>query len=88
MTGWWSSSGPCSIHDPAAALEYARRLSVLADELAPELRIVMRVYCEKPRTTIGWKGLISDPHLDGSSLLLKILALGLPTGCEFLDPRR
>jgi 3-deoxy-7-phosphoheptulonate synthase len=89
--------GPCSIHDPAAALEYARRLSALADELAPELRLVMRVYCEKPRTTVGWKGLIHDPHLDGSGavnhglsvareLLLEILALGLPAGCEFLDP--
>jgi 3-deoxy-7-phosphoheptulonate synthase len=89
--------GPCSIHDPAAAVEYARRLAVLADELERELRIVMRVYCEKPRTTVGWKGLIHDPHLDGSGavndgllvareLLLKILALGLPAGCEFLDP--
>ncbi len=89
--------GPCSIHDPAAALDYARRLRELADELAQDLRIVMRVYFEKPRTTVGWKGLINDPHLDGSyavnaglhlarRLLLDIIALGLPAGCEFLDP--
>ncbi len=89
--------GPCSIHDPAAALDYARRLRELADALAQDLRIVMRVYFEKPRTTVGWKGLINDPHLDGSyavnaglhlarRLLLDILALGLPAGCEFLDP--
>src|SRR5262249_41138311 len=58
--------GPCSIHDPGAALDYARRLAPLADELAGDLRIVMRVYFEKPRTTVGWKGLINDPHLDGS----------------------
>jgi 3-deoxy-7-phosphoheptulonate synthase len=89
--------GPCSIHDPDAALAYARRLAPLADELAGDLRIVMRVYFEKPRTTVGWKGLINDPHLDGSfavndglhlarQLLLQVVALGLPAGCEFLDP--
>jgi 3-deoxy-7-phosphoheptulonate synthase len=89
--------GPCSIHDPGAALDYARRLAPLAAELAGELRIVMRVYFEKPRTTVGWKGLINDPHLDGSfavndglhlarQLLLDVVALGLPAGCEFLDP--
>ncbi|HKB24783.1 MAG TPA: 3-deoxy-7-phosphoheptulonate synthase, partial [Methylomirabilota bacterium] len=89
--------GPCSIHDPVAALEYARRLEALADELAEDLRIVMRVYFEKPRTTVGWKGLINDPHLDGSfaineglrlarRLLLDLVELGLPSGCEFLDP--
>jgi len=89
--------GPCSVHDCAAALEYALRLAVLAERVAPDLRIVMRVYFEKPRTTVGWKGLINDPHLDGSfavndglrlarRLLLDITALGLPAGCEFLDP--
>jgi 3-deoxy-7-phosphoheptulonate synthase len=89
--------GPCSIHDPAAALDYARRLKDLAHELVSDLYIVMRVYYEKPRTTVGWKGLINDPHLDGSfavndglhiarRLLLEIIALGLPAGCEFLDP--
>jgi 3-deoxy-7-phosphoheptulonate synthase len=89
--------GPCSIHDPAAGLEYARRLTTLATELAADLRIVMRVYFEKPRTTVGWKGLINDPHLDGSfaineglrlarRLLLDLVELGLPAGCEFLDP--
>jgi len=89
--------GPCSIHDPEAALEYARRLAPLAEELAGELVIVMRVYFEKPRTTVGWKGLVNDPHLDGSfavneglylarALLLDVIALGLPAGCEFLDP--
>src|SRR5215203_540704 len=89
--------GPCSIHDPGAALDYARRLAPLADELAGELRIVMRVYFEKPRTTVGWKGLVNDPHLDESfavndglhlarQLLLDVVALGLPAGCEFLDP--
>ena len=89
--------GPCSVHDCAAALEYAQRLAVLADRLADDLRIVMRVYFEKPRTTIGWKGLINDPNLDGSyavnqglrlarRLLLDITRLGLPAGCEFLDP--
>jgi 3-deoxy-7-phosphoheptulonate synthase len=89
--------GPCSVHDPSAALVYARRLTELARELARDLRIVMRVYFEKPRTTVGWRGLINDPHLDGSyavndglrlarRLLLDVVALGLPTGCEFLDP--
>jgi 3-deoxy-7-phosphoheptulonate synthase len=89
--------GPCSIHDCAAALDYAHRLTALADELAADLCIVMRVYFEKPRTTVGWKGLINDPHLDGSfiineglhiarRLLLDLVALGLPAGCEFLDP--
>jgi 3-deoxy-7-phosphoheptulonate synthase len=89
--------GPCSIHDPAAGGEYARRLKGLADELAADLRLVMRVYFEKPRTTVGWKGLINDPHLDGSfainvglrrarRFLLDLAELGLPAGCEFLDP--
>src|SRR5881296_4372550 len=89
--------GPCSIHDPVAGLDYARRLKKLADELGHDLRIVMRVYFEKPRTTVGWKGLINDPHLDGSfaineglrlarRLLLDLVELGLPSGSEFLDP--
>jgi len=89
--------GPCSIHDPEAALDYAQRLRGLADELAADLRIVMRVYFEKPRTTVGWKGLINDPTLDGSfainaglrvgrRVLLDLAELGLPAGCEFLDP--
>src|SRR5207244_6617632 len=89
--------GPCSVHDPAAAGEYARRLKTLSDELAADLRIVMRVYFEKPRTTVGWKGLINDPRLDGSfvineglrlarRLLLDLVELGIPAGCEFLDP--
>ena len=89
--------GPCSIHDPEAALEYARKLAVLSREVADRYYIVMRVYFEKPRTTIGWKGLINDPHLDDScdmahgialarKLLLDIVDLGLPTGTEFLDP--
>ena len=89
--------GPCSIHDPEAGLDYARRLRKLADELAADLRIVMRVYFEKPRTTVGWKGLINDPNLDGSfsineglrlgrRLLLDLAEMGLPAGCEFLDP--
>ncbi|MGQ9686058.1 MAG: 3-deoxy-7-phosphoheptulonate synthase AroG [Thiobacillaceae bacterium] len=88
--------GPCSIHDPAAAIDYARKLKQLADELAHDLVIVMRVYFEKPRTTVGWKGLINDPHLDESfdineglrlarKLLLDINELGLPCGTEFLD---
>lgn len=88
--------GPCSIHDPAAALDYAKRLKALADELAHDLVVVMRVYFEKPRTTVGWKGLINDPHLDESfdineglrlarKLLLDINELGLPCGTEFLD---
>ena len=88
--------GPCSIHDPAAAREYARRLAGEHARLAGELEIVMRVYFEKPRTTVGWKGLINDPDLDGSfrinhglrlarELLLEINELGLPAGCEYLD---
>ncbi|MDB6113814.1 MAG: aroG, partial [Lacunisphaera sp.] len=88
--------GPCSIHDPAAALVYARRLKPVADRLARDLLVVMRVYFEKPRTTVGWKGLINDPHLDGSfqvntglrlarRLMLDINAAGLPIGTEFLD---
>lgn len=88
--------GPCSIHDPRAALEYATRLAPLRRELGDALEIVMRVYFEKPRTTVGWKGLINDPDLDGSfridkglriarSLLRDINALGVPAGCEFLD---
>ncbi len=89
--------GPCSIHDPVAAIDYARRLRRLADEHARELFIVMRVYFEKPRTTVGWKGLINDPRLDGTfaineglrlarRLLVDLADLGLPAGCEFLDP--
>ena len=89
--------GPCSIHDPEAALDYARRLNVARVELADQLEIVMRVYFEKPRTTVGWKGLINDPHLDGSDriedglpmarrLLVDINQLGLPAATEFLDP--
>ncbi|MDO9092145.1 MAG: 3-deoxy-7-phosphoheptulonate synthase [Rubrivivax sp.] len=88
--------GPCSIHDPAAALEYARRLKPLRDRHAGELEIVMRVYFEKPRTTVGWKGLINDPYLDESyriheglriarQLLVDINRLGMPAGSEFLD---
>jgi 3-deoxy-7-phosphoheptulonate synthase len=89
--------GPCSIHDHQSALEYATRLSRLQQEVADRMEIVMRVYFEKPRTTIGWKGLINDPHLDGSQdieaglkiarkLLLEIAGLGLPAATEFLDP--
>jgi len=89
--------GPCSVHDPDAALEYARRLSGRAAELGEDLLIAMRVYFEKPRTTTGWKGLINDPQLDGSRdvnvglhtarrLLLDVTDLGLAIGCEFLDP--
>jgi 3-deoxy-7-phosphoheptulonate synthase len=89
--------GPCSIHDPEAALEYAGRLARLADEHRDDLCVVMRVYFEKPRTTVGWKGLINDPGLDGSfaineglrtarRFLLDVLDLGLPAGSEFLDP--
>lgn len=88
--------GPCSIHDPIAAMEYAQRLRPLRDTLGGELEIVMRVYFEKPRTTVGWKGLINDPGLDGSfrineglrlarGLLRNINRLGLPAGCEYLD---
>ncbi len=88
--------GPCSIHDPKAAIEYARKLADEKENLADDLLIVMRVYFEKPRTTIGWKGLINDPNLNGSfdmnkglklarSLLMQINDLGLPAGVEFLD---
>ena len=88
--------GPCSIHDPAAALEYARRLKVEREKYAGTLEIVMRVYFEKPRTTVGWKGLINDPYLDESfrideglriarQLLLEINRAGMPAGSEFLD---
>jgi len=89
--------GPCSIHDVNGALEYGKKLSKLRNELSEQLEIVMRVYFEKPRTTTGWKGLINDPHLDGSydieaglkkarRLLLDLTAMGLPTATEFLDP--
>ena len=88
--------GPCSIHDHEQALDYGQRLKGAADELADDLLIVMRTYFEKPRTTVGWKGYINDPHLDGSfaindglerarRLLLELTMLGLPTGTEFLD---
>jgi 3-deoxy-7-phosphoheptulonate synthase len=88
--------GPCSIHDPVAAIEYAQRLMEQKKRLASDLLIVMRVYFEKPRTTVGWKGLINDPHLDGSfsindglrlarRILLEINELGMPAGTEFLD---
>ena len=88
--------GPCSIHDPAAALEYARQLKVQRDKYADSLEIVMRVYFEKPRTTVGWKGLINDPYLDETfrideglriarQLLLEINRMDLPAGSEFLD---
>jgi 3-deoxy-7-phosphoheptulonate synthase len=88
--------GPCSIHDPKAALEYARKLQGERERLKSELEIVMRVYFEKPRTTVGWKGLINDPDLDGSfrinhglrvarELLMRINATGMPAGCEYLD---
>jgi hypothetical protein len=90
-------AGPCSVHDPAAALDYARRLAALRDEHRADLLIVMRVYFEKPRTVTGWKGLINDPDMDGGHdvhrglrtarrLLLDIVGLGLPVGCEWLDP--
>ena len=89
--------GPCSIHDPGAALDYAQRLKAVADQTADRLLIVMRVYFEKPRTTTGWKGFINDPRLDDSCdmehglqaarrLLLQIAELGLPIATEFLDP--
>ena len=90
-------AGPCSVHDTVAGLEYADRLAAVAERLRDDLRIVMRVYFEKPRTTVGWKGLINDPHLDGSfavneglrkarRFLLDVIARGLPAGTEFLDP--
>lgn len=89
--------GPCSIHDPESALDYAHRLKELSHRVSDVFLVVMRVYFEKPRTRLGWRGLILDPHLDGSydietglerarSLLLDITALGLPTGSEMLDP--
>jgi 3-deoxy-7-phosphoheptulonate synthase len=89
--------GPCSVHDADAALDYARRLAAKSEELSDDLCVAMRVYFEKPRTTTGWKGMINDPHLDGSGdvneglhrarrLLLEVHELGLPVGCEFLDP--
>ncbi len=89
--------GPCSVHDPVAALDYAGRLGALARDLADDLVIVMRVYFEKPRTTVGWKGLINDPHLDGTHdvrlglrlarhVLLGVLDAGVPAACEFLEP--
>jgi 3-deoxy-7-phosphoheptulonate synthase len=89
--------GPCSIHDPEAALDYAQRLVKLRHTLANRLYIIMRVYFEKPRTTVGWKGLINDPHMDdscdveaglriGRRLLLEINRMGLPAGTELLDP--
>ena len=89
--------GPCSVHDTQAALDYAQRLVPVADKFRDELRLAMRVYFEKPRTTVGWKGLINDPNLDGSfninaglrkarRFLLDVLALGIPAGTEFLDP--
>lgn len=88
--------GPCSIHDPKAAIEYGKKLKPLIDQYADDLQIMMRVYFEKPRTTVGWKGLINDPHLDGSfdinrglrvarGLLLELAELGIPAGTEFLD---
>jgi 3-deoxy-7-phosphoheptulonate synthase len=88
--------GPCSVHDPRSALEYAQRLAALRPELDDALEVVMRVYFEKPRTTVGWKGLINDPHLDGTfrineglriarALLIDINALGVPAGGELLD---
>ncbi|MBC8010875.1 MAG: 3-deoxy-7-phosphoheptulonate synthase [Burkholderiales bacterium] len=89
--------GPCSIHDVEAGRDYARRLAALAAEVSDRVMVVMRVYFEKPRTTVGWKGLVMDPHLDGShdiaaglrlgrAFLREVLDLGLPTATEFLDP--
>ena len=88
--------GPCSIHDPKAAIEYAKKLKNLESSLSSELKIVMRVYFEKPRTTVGWKGLINDPNLDDSydvnkglrearKILLNINEIGLPAATEYLD---
>eukprot|EP01063_Lacrimia_lanifica_P038828 TRINITY_DN8359_c0_g2_i2.p1 TRINITY_DN8359_c0_g2~~TRINITY_DN8359_c0_g2_i2.p1 ORF type:complete len:376 (+),score=158.27 TRINITY_DN8359_c0_g2_i2:61-1188(+) len=88
--------GPCSIHDPEAAMAYAKELRKMKEEFAEDLIVVMRVYFEKPRTTVGWKGLINDPDLDGTfhinkglrtarKLLIQVNELGLPCGCEFLD---
>src|SRR5690606_4100546 len=89
--------GPCSVHDPVAALDYASRLATIRRELSDDLVVVMRVYFEKPRTTVGWKGLINDPHLDGShdvtrglslarEVLLGVLDAGVPAAAEFLEP--
>lgn len=89
--------GPCSIHDPEAALDYARRLAALQEKVSDQLLLVMRVYFEKPRTSLGWRGMIVDPGLDGSyhieeglksarKLLLQINQMGIPTGSEVLDP--
>jgi len=89
--------GPCSIHDTELALEYGKRLKALADEVSEQIFIIMRVYFEKPRTTVGWKGLINDPHLNGSfeiedglrkarKLLIKLSEIGLPLATEALDP--
>ncbi|WP_199043885.1 3-deoxy-7-phosphoheptulonate synthase [Glycomyces salinus] len=89
--------GPCSVHDPEAAADYARRLAAAAAPLSDDLCVVMRVYFEKPRTTLGWKGLINDPHLNGTHdvelglrlarrVLLEVLDAGLPVACEFLEP--
>ncbi|HIY24314.1 MAG TPA: 3-deoxy-7-phosphoheptulonate synthase, partial [Candidatus Brachybacterium merdigallinarum] len=89
--------GPCSIHDPDAGIDYARRLAALRAEVQDDLLLVMRTYFEKPRTTVGWKGLINDPHLDGShdiaaglrtarAFLLEVARLGLPAATEFLEP--
>ena len=96
MTVCWVIIGPCSIHDPEAAIEYGKRLKVLREELGDRLEVVMRVYFEKPRTTVGWKGLINDPYLDdsfklndglrmGRKLLLDLTDMGMPTASEFLD---
>ncbi|HUY50475.1 MAG TPA: 3-deoxy-7-phosphoheptulonate synthase [Streptosporangiaceae bacterium] len=90
-------AGPCSVHDPAAGLDYARRLAALRQSLSEHLLVVMRVYFEKPRTVTGWKGLINDPGMDGTHdvhrglrmarrFLLDVVGLGLPVGCEWLDP--
>jgi 3-deoxy-7-phosphoheptulonate synthase len=90
-------AGPCSLHDPEAALEYAERLLPVAEELSDDLIVLMRAYFEKPRTTVGWKGLVNDPRLDGSchvaeglskarDLLLRINEIGIPCATEFLDP--
>ena len=97
LTGLFLVVGPCSIHDVDAALDYAQRLKKLAEEVADTIYIVMRVYFEKPRTSIGWKGLINDPYMDdtfkieegltkGRKLLLDIASMGLPTSTEALDP--
>ncbi|HVD50504.1 MAG TPA: 3-deoxy-7-phosphoheptulonate synthase, partial [Candidatus Udaeobacter sp.] len=89
--------GPCSIHDPVAALDYGRRLQTLGEQLGDDLVVVMRAYFMKPRTSVGWKGLVSDPHRDGSfrindglrltrRLLLDLVEMGVPAACEFVDP--